>query len=79
MLRAKASASIRKRGGRTEYQRASIERNDQGDYVATVLPNQGSGVLSGMVQAQGLVVLAHDSGTVSAGDWVDVWMLDRFI
>ncbi|MDG1107589.1 MAG: molybdopterin molybdotransferase MoeA [Burkholderiaceae bacterium] len=79
VLRAKASASIRKRGGRTEYQRASIERNDQGDYVATVLPNQGSGVLSGMVQAQGLVVLAHDSGTVSAGDWVDVWMLDRFI
>jgi molybdopterin molybdotransferase len=79
VLRAKASADIRKRGGRTEYQRASIERNDQGDYVATVLPNQGSGVLSGMVQAQGLVVLSHHSGTVSAGDWVDVWMLDRFI
>ena len=79
VLRAKASADIRKRGGRTEYQRASIERNDQGDYVATVRPNQGSGVLSGMVQAQGLVVLSHDSGTVSAGDWVDVWMLDRFI
>jgi len=32
-----------------------------------------------LVQAQGLVVLSHDSGTVSAGDWVDVWMLDRFI
>jgi molybdopterin molybdotransferase len=27
-----------------------------------------------MVQANGLLVLAHDQGQVEAGDWVDVMM-----
>jgi molybdopterin molybdotransferase len=78
-IKAKSAGDIRKRSGRTEYQRASVHVNAHGEYVATVLPNQGSGVLSGMVRAQGLVVLAHDCANVRSGDWVDVWLLDRFI
>jgi molybdopterin biosynthesis enzyme len=38
--------------------------------------NQGSGVLSSMVQANGLIVLHHDQGNVAAGDEVDVMMFD---
>ena len=50
--------------------------------VAGALPevriagNQGSGVLSSMVEANGLVVLHHDQGSVAAGDEVDVMMLE---
>jgi molybdopterin molybdotransferase len=34
--------------------------------------NQGSGVLSSMVRANGLLVLHHQQGDVAIGDWVDV-------
>jgi len=36
--------------------------------------NQGSGVLSSMVQGNGLIVLAHDQGNVAVGDEVGVLM-----
>jgi molybdopterin molybdotransferase len=38
--------------------------------------NQGSGVLSSMVQANGLIVLHHSQGNVAVGDVVDVLMFD---
>jgi molybdopterin molybdotransferase len=38
--------------------------------------NQGSGVLSSMVQANGLIVLGHEQATAQVGDWVDVMMFD---
>jgi molybdopterin molybdotransferase len=39
-----------------------------------VAGNQGSGVLSSMVEANGLVVLHHEQADVAAGDEVDVMM-----
>jgi molybdopterin molybdotransferase len=41
--------------------------------------NQGSGVLSSMVQANGLIVLHHSQGNVAQGDEVDVLMFDGAI
>ena len=41
--------------------------------------NQGSGVLSSMVQANGLIVLHHQQTSVNAGDEVDVMMFDGVI
>ncbi|HEY8048735.1 MAG TPA: molybdopterin molybdenumtransferase MoeA, partial [Ramlibacter sp.] len=41
--------------------------------------NQGSGVLSSMAQANGLIVLHHSQGSVAAGDEVDVLMFDGAI
>jgi len=38
--------------------------------------NQGSGVLSSMVQANGLIVLGHEQATVQSGGWVDVMVFD---
>ena len=38
--------------------------------------NQGSGVLSSMVRANGLIVLRHEQGDVAMGDLVDVMMFD---
>ena len=38
--------------------------------------NQGSGVLSGMVKANGLIVLGHAQGNVAVGDAVSVMMFE---
>jgi len=44
--------------------------------VVCTTGNQGSGVLSSMVQANGLIVLHHGQGNVAVGDEVDVMMLE---
>jgi molybdopterin molybdotransferase len=44
--------------------------------VVSTTGNQGSGVLSSMVQANGLIVLSHTQGHVAVGDEVDVMMFD---
>ena len=75
MLRAKTQEVLRKKPGRTEYQRGIVSRNEQGELQVITTGNQGSGVLSSMVQANGLIVLSHQQGTAQLGDWVDVLVL----
>jgi len=75
MLRAKTQEVLRKKPGRTEYQRGIVSRNAQGELQVITTGNQGSGVLSSMVQANGLIVLSHQQGTAQLGDWVDVLLL----
>lgn len=76
---AQSTEKIRKRPGRTEYQRGVATFDTHGVLTVSVLPNQGSGVLSGMVRANCLVVLSHEQPTIEAGDVVTIWWLDRFI
>jgi molybdopterin molybdotransferase len=75
MLRARTQEVLRKKPGRTEYQRGIVSRNSQGELQVITTGNQGSGVLSSMVQANGLIVLSHQQGTAQLGDWVDVLVL----
>jgi molybdopterin molybdotransferase len=75
MLRARTQEVLRKKPGRTEYQRGIISRNAQGELQVITTGNQGSGVLSSMVQANGLIVLSHQQGTAQLGDWVDVLVI----
>jgi len=75
MIRARTQEVLRKKPGRTEYQRGIVSRNAQGELQVVTTGNQGSGVLSSMVQANGLIVLSHQQGTSQLGDWVDVLML----
>ncbi|MFM6999798.1 MAG: gephyrin-like molybdotransferase Glp [Limnohabitans sp.] len=76
MLKAKSQEALRKKPGRTEYQRGIVSTNAAGELVVRTTGNQGSGVLSSMVQANGLIVLNHDQGHVAVGDAVDVMMFD---
>ncbi|MFM8574409.1 MAG: molybdopterin-binding protein, partial [Limnohabitans sp.] len=76
LLRARSVETLRKKPGRTEYQRGIVERREDGELWVRLTGNQGSGVLSSMVQANGLIVLGHAQPTVPAGDWVDVMMFD---
>lgn len=79
LLRAKSVSAIRKKPGRTEYQRGRVQAVAGSLPEVRVAGNQGSGVLSSMVEANGLVVLHHDQGDVAAGDAVDVMMFDGVV
>jgi molybdopterin molybdotransferase len=79
MLRAASLAPIRKRPGRTEYQRGIVRRADDGRWQVALTGAQGSGILRSMSQANGLVVLHHDQGDVAAGEAVDVLPFDGLV
>ena len=72
MLRAASAAAIRKKPGRTEYQRGVVTRAAGGEWQVRVTGSQGSGILRSMSEANGLVVLGHAQGDVSIGELVDV-------
>ena len=75
LARARTREVLRKKPGRTEYQRGIVTRNKEGELEVITTGNQGSGVLSSMVQANALIVLQHTQSTAQIGDWVDVLML----
>ena len=79
LLRAVSTEAIRKKPGRTEYQRGIVTAEPDGTLRVRTTGNQGSGVLSSMVHANGLIVLGHDQGDVAAGDAVDVMLFDGAI
>ena len=78
-LRAASVEAIRKRAGRTEYQRAVVTTGADGRLQVRTTGSQGSGILRSMGEANGLVVLGHDQGDVAAGDEVDVLPFDALI
>jgi len=79
MLRAKCMEPLRKKAGRTEYQRGYVDSAPDGTLQVRTTGNQGSGVLSSMVQGNGLIVLHHTQGHVAIGDEVDVMMFEGAI
>jgi len=74
LLRARSEEPIRKKAGRTEYQRGLVTTDASGARTVRTTGNQGSGVLSSMARANGLIVLHHAQGNVAPGDEVDVMM-----
>jgi molybdopterin molybdotransferase len=79
LLRAQCLEPLRKKAGRTEYQRGWVSRAADGTLHVRTTGNQGSGVLSSMVQGNGLIVLHHTQGHVAVGDTVDVMMFEGAI
>ena len=79
LLRAQCMEPLRKKSGRTEYQRGFVSRTNDGALHVRTTGNQGSGVLSSMVQGNGLIVLHHAQGNVAVGDEVDVMMFEGAI
>jgi len=61
--------------GRRLFARVSVTKRG-GRYHASVTGPQGSGILTSMARANGLVVIPESSKGVKAGDMVEVQMLD---
>jgi molybdopterin molybdotransferase len=78
-LAATSPVAIRKRPGRTEFQRAVVSRNTAGDWEVRTTGHQGAGILRSMSEANALLVLPHASGPVAAGDRVEVWLFDGLV
>ena len=78
-LRAKSAVALRKKPGRTEFQRGFVRTLPDGTLQVEAAGNQGSGVLRSMVEANGLIVLHHHQSNVAAGDEVDVMMFEGAI
>lgn len=79
LLKARSLEPLRKKAGRTEYQRGWVSTAADGSLQVKTTGNQGSGVLSSMAQANGLIVLHHSQGNIATGDEVDVMMFDGSI
>ncbi|WP_375138650.1 molybdopterin molybdotransferase MoeA [Ideonella livida] len=78
-LTARSAAPIRKRPGRTEYQRGIVEPTEEGGWQVRLTGAQGAGILRSMSEANCLVVLGHGQGAVAAGEPVTVWLFDGLV
>ncbi|HTN64779.1 MAG TPA: gephyrin-like molybdotransferase Glp [Burkholderiaceae bacterium] len=79
LLRVKSAAAIKKRAGRTEYQRGILSRAADGQQQVQVTGSQGSGVLRSMSEANCMIVLAHEQGNVAAGEMVEVMVFEGLV
>jgi molybdopterin molybdotransferase len=70
VFRVAAGFAYRKKAGRREYLRASLER-DGAQIVARRYPKDGAGILSSIVQSHGFVVLDETVSDLAAGAPVD--------
>lgn len=79
LLKVKSAAAIRKKPGRTEYQRGILSTGADGQQQVRITGSQGSGILRSMVEANCMVVLHDEQGSVAAGDMVDVILFEGLV
>jgi molybdopterin molybdotransferase len=62
--------------GRRNYIRVHVQRDDRGEYVARTTGEQGSGILTSVTRANGLLEMPPDLLEISPGERVRITMLD---
>lgn len=78
-LTVRSSVAIRKRPGRTEFQRGIVSTAPDGQWQLRLTGAQGAGILRSMTEANALVVLGHQQASVAVGDAVEVWLFDGLV
>ena len=76
---AHSEQAMRKKPGRTEFQRGVASRAADGSLQVRSTGSQGSGVLRSMAEANCLIRLDHGQGNVAVGDLVEVLLFDGLI
>jgi molybdopterin molybdotransferase len=79
LTQAVASAAIRKKPGRTEYQRGVLEIGLDGRAQVRLTGSQGAGILRSMSEANCFIVLGHDQGNIAAGELVNVVLFEGLL
>ena len=79
LLRVTSAGAIRKKSGRTEYQRGVLSVDANGQQQVAITGSQGSGILRSMSEANCMVVLHDEMGNVAAGDMVDVMLFEGLV
>ncbi len=63
---------LKKKPGRTEFIRAILQPDPEGQLEVVTTGQQGSGILTSMSRANCLIVLVPERGTIEPGEWVSV-------
>ncbi|MGA2087541.1 MAG: gephyrin-like molybdotransferase Glp [Stellaceae bacterium] len=71
LYRVASGFSYEKKGSRTEYLRARLKRGGDGFWVAEKFPRDGAGILTSMVESDGLVQIGEGVSHVELGSPVD--------
>jgi molybdopterin molybdotransferase len=79
LLKVESQSAIRKKPGRTEYQRGILSLGEDGVQRVRITGAQGSGILRSMVEANCIVVLGDEQGSVNPGELVDVVVFDGLV
>ena len=74
-IQAKSEGRIDNKDGRRVFARVRVTKRD-GQYFARLVGPQGSGILTSMAQANGLMIVPEDKQVIEVGDEVQVQMLD---
>ena len=74
-----SAEAIRKKSGRTEFQRGVLFRDSEGKLFVKSTGSQGAGILRSMSEANCFMILHHDQGNIAPGDWVDVEIFDGLL
>ena len=75
-----SQADIRKKSRDAPNTSAASSNSSDGDaWKVRTTGQQGSGVLRSMSEANCFIVLAHEQGSVKAGDLVDVMLFDGLV
>ncbi|RSZ57771.1 molybdopterin molybdotransferase MoeA [Massilia atriviolacea] len=79
LFKVRSACAIRKKPGRTEYQRGILARGEDGQQTVRITGSQGSGILRSMSEANCMVILHDEQGNVAAGELVDVMPFEGLI
>ena len=76
LISVQSADPIRKKSGRTEFQRGILSRDTGGAWSVKVTGEQGSGILRSMSEANCFIILSTDQGNVTPGTLVDVQVME---
>ena len=71
LFQVRAGFAHKKKAGRREWVRARLEADADGAPIARKFPREGAGILSSLVEADGLVEIAEEVTRLEAGGLVD--------
>lgn len=74
-LKAVTTSLIKKRPGRTDFQRGIAHNDEHNNLVVSPVVKQGSGVLSSLSKANCLIVVPAKSGNIAEGETVEIELL----
>ncbi|MFT5542922.1 MAG: molybdopterin molybdotransferase [Glaciecola sp.] len=79
ILPAIAASSLKKRAGRTDYQRGKCFIDATGQLVVESTGAQGSGVFSSFSESNCYIILERERDSVAAGETVNIQLFDRLL
>lgn len=75
LFKARLREAFQKKPGRLQLLRVTVELNKTGELEIASAGDQNTGILSTMVHAQGIALLAEEKGHFATGEMVDIHLL----